>query len=79
MLTALITLKAKDESHMLYFERVQENGVNHHYSIWINRNNSEIVNPTLYPIFNKISKNETVVLDYVEYKVTEVSQLIAQY
>ncbi|SDC00131.1 hypothetical protein [Acinetobacter boissieri] len=79
MLTALITLKAKDDSHMLCFEKVEEIEKSHHYSIWINRNSSEIVNPSLYPMFNKMTRNQLIILNYIEYKVTEVSQLIAQY
>lgn len=79
MLTALITLKAKDDSHMLCFEKVEEVAENHQYSIWINRNSSEIVNPALYPVFNKVTRDQFIKLNYIEYKVTEVSRLIAQY
>ncbi|MBF7688384.1 hypothetical protein [Acinetobacter rathckeae] len=79
MLRALITLKAKDESHILYFERMIEIAKSHCYGIWVNRNSSEIINPTHYPIFDKVTQGQVIILNCIEYIVTEVSQLIAQY
>lgn len=79
MLKALITLKAKDESHILCFERMIEIAKSHCYGIWVNRKSSEIINPTLYPLFDKVTQDQVIILNCIEYIVTEVSQLIAQY
>lgn len=83
MQKALITLKAKDNSHTLYFEKVEEflseQDKQPAYSLWINRDNSEIVSPDLYLLFNRARYKDNITLNFIEYSVSEVSQLIKQY
>ncbi|GAB3047774.1 hypothetical protein GCM10027155_11990 [Acinetobacter apis] len=83
MQKALITLKAKDNSHTLYFEKVEEflsdKDKQPAYSLWVNRDSSEIVDPDLYFLFNSARHKDSITVNYIEYNVTEVSQLIKRY